>query len=322
MDLHGRTGLAHPSALFPRVRSRAFTYDKMKSLLPLYLFVLPGIVLVVLFNYIPMLGLQLAFRDWDFSGGIWRSPWIGLRNFQEVVASGYFWTAVGNTFLLTSLRFLVAFPAPILLALLINEIGRPGFKRVVQTISYLPHFISWVVVVGFLDALLSIEGGAVNSLLQGFGIGPVMFRGSEAWFRPIFIMSSLWKEVGWGTILYLAAISGINPEQYEAAIIDGAGKFAQARHVTLPGLVPIISIMLVLTIPSLLSAGADQIYPMINPANIGAAEVIDTYVLRLGVGQAQYSITTAIGLVMSILATTLLVACNALSKRIGGEGIW
>ena len=162
----------------------------------------------------------------------------------------------------------------------------------------------------------------MNSLLQSLGLQPVPFMGSEAWFRPMFILSSIWKEIGWGTILYLAAISGINPELYEASYMDGAGKFAQMKYVTLPGLVPVISIMLVLSIPGLLSVGTDQIYPMINPANIGVAEVIDTYVLRLGIGQAQYSMTTAIGMVTSMLGTFLLILCNTISKRIGGEGIW
>lgn len=304
------------------IKDKKQSLIRIRSLLPLYLFVMPGIVLIILFNYIPMLGLQLAFKDYDLSTTIWNSPWIGFNNFREFLASGDFWSATANTFLLTTLRLLFTFPAPIILALLINEVEAGFFKRAVQTISYLPHFISWVIIFGFLDALLSIQGGAVNSLLQNLGIEPVSFMGSETWFRPLFIISSLWKEVGWGTILYLAAISTINPELYEAAYIDGAGKFAQMRYVTLPGMVPIISIMLVLSIPGLLSVGIDQIYPMINPANIGVAEVIDTYVLRLGIGQAQYSMTTAIGMVTSLLGTFLLIVSNTISKRIGGEGIW
>jgi putative aldouronate transport system permease protein len=304
------------------VRRKKRSLGSMRSLIPLYLFISTGIILVVLFNYMPMLGLQLAFKDYDFSTSMWNSPWIGLDNFREFLASSDFWSATANTFLLTGLRMIFTFPAPIILALLINEIGNRHFKRIVQTISYLPHFISWVVVFGFLNALLSTQGGAVNSLLQSIGIQPVAFMGSEEWFRPMFIVSSIWKEIGWGTILYLASISGINPELYEAAYIDGAGRFALMKHVTLPGMVPIISIMLVLSIPGLLSVGIDQIYPMINPANIGASEVIDTYVLRLGIGQAQYSLTTAIGLVTSILGTILLIICNTISKQIGGEGIW
>ncbi|MFB9275622.1 ABC transporter permease [Cohnella cellulosilytica] len=295
---------------------------KQKGYLPLYLFILPGAALIVLFNYIPMLGLQIAFRDYSFSDGIWRSPWIGLQNFREFAASNDFWRATGNTFLLTFLRLLFVFPTTIVVALLINEVRSFLFKRVVQSLSYLPHFISWIVVVGFLDAFLSIDGGGANSLLRSFGMEPIAFMGSETWFRPIFVLSSMWKEVGWGTILYLAAISGINPVLYEAAVVDGAGRFAQMRYVTLPSIVPIISVVLILTVPGLLSVGVDQIYAMINPANIGVAEVIDTYVLRLGIGQAQYSQTTAIGLVMSVIATILLVFSNLLSKRIGGESLW
>lgn len=294
----------------------------IKSMVPLYLFILPGLVLVILFNYIPMAGLQLAFKEWDFSGGIWGSPWVGLDNFKEFVASYDFWKVVANTFSLTLLRFVFTFPAPIVLALMINEISNQRFKRIIQTISYLPHFISWIVVIGFLDALLSVQGGVVNSLLKIIGKEEIMFMASIPWFKPIVIISGIWKDVGWGTILYLAAIAGINPELYEAGSIDGAGKFAKMRHITLPGMVPIISIVLVLSIPSLLRAGVDQIYPMINPVNIEVAEVIDTYVLRLGIGQAQFSVTTAIGLIMSILSTCLLIICNTISKRMGGEGIW
>jgi len=299
-----------------------FSAAKWRGLLPLYFFIVPGIALVVMFNYIPMLGLQMAFRDYSFRDGIWGSPWVGLQNFEEFTASADFWRATGNTFLLTILRLLFVFPTTILFALLINEIRSFAFKRFVQSMSYLPHFISWIVVVGFLDAFFSIDSGGANSLLGSLGIEPIAFMGSETWFRPMFIASSMWKEVGWGTILYLAAIAGINPVLYEAAEMDGAGRFKQMLHITLPSIFPIITIVFILSIPSLLSVGADQIYAMINPANIGVAEVIDTYVLRLGVGQAQYSMTTAIGLVMSVMTTILLVLSNFISKRIGGEGIW
>lgn len=299
-----------------------YSAAKWKGLLPLYLFIVPGLVLVILFNYIPMLGLQMAFRDYSFSEGIWGSTWVGLRNFNEFTASTDFWRALGNTFLLTGLRLACIFPTTILFALLINEIRAKSFKRLVQSMSYLPHFISWIVVVGFLDAFLSLDGGGANSLLRSLGFEAIPFMGSESWFRPIFLLSSMWKEIGWGTILYLAAISSINPVIYEAAVIDGAGRFAQMRYITIPSILPIIFIVFILTIPSLLSVGIDQIYAMINPANIGVAEVIDTYVLRLGIGQAQYSMTTAIGLVMSLMTTILLILSNMISKRIGGEGIW
>jgi len=295
---------------------------KWKGLLPLYLFLIPGVLLVIIFNYIPLLGLQIAFKDYSIRDGIWGSAWVGLQNFKEFTASSDFWRATGNTFLLTMLRLLLVFPTTILFALLINEIRSFVFKRFVQSMSYLPHFISWIVAIGFLEAFLSLDSGGANSLLRSIGLEPIAFMGSESWFRPIFLSSSLWKELGWGTILYLAAISGINPVLYEAAAMDGAGRWYKMWRITLPSILPIISIVFILSIPSLLSVGIDQIYAMINPANIGVAEVIDTYVLRLGIGQAQYSMTTAIGLVMSVMATTLLVASNYLSKRIGGEGIW
>lgn len=298
------------------------SWTRWKGLLPLYVFLIPGIVLVIVFNYIPLLGLQIAFKDYSFRHGVWGSPWVGLQNFREFAGSVDFWRATGNTFLLTLLRMAIIFPATILFALLINEIRSFVFKRFVQSMSYLPHFISWIVAVGFLDAFLSLDSGGANSILRSLGFDPIPFMGSEAWFRPIFLLSSIWKELGWGTILYLAAIAGINPVLYEAASIDGAGRWRQMWNITLPSILPIISIVFILSIPNLLSVGVDQIYAMINPANIGVAEVIDTYVLRLGIGQAQYSMTTAIGLVMSVMATTLLLASNYLSKRAGGEGIW
>lgn len=299
-----------------------WSWIRWKALLPLYFFLIPGIVLVILFNYIPLLGLQIAFKDYGFREGVWGSPWVGLQNFKEFAASADFWRATGNTFLLTGLRLALVFPTTILFALLINEIRSFAFKRFVQTMSYLPHFISWIVVIGFLDAFLSLDSGGANSMLRSLGLQPVPFMGSEAWFRPIFLLSGMWKELGWGTILYLAAIAGINPALYEAASMDGAGRWRQMWSITLPCIFPIISIVFILQIPSLLSAGIDQIYPMINPANIGVAEVIDTYILRLGIGQAQYSMTTAIGLVTSVMATALLLGSNYLSKRAGGEGIW
>lgn len=298
------------------------SWTRWKGLLPLYVFLIPGIALVIVFNYIPLLGLQIAFKDYSFRHGVWGSPWVGLQNFREFAGSVDFWRATGNTFLLTLLRMAIIFPATILFALLINEIRSFVLKRFVQSMSYLPHFISWIVAVGFLDAFLSLDSGGANSILRSLGFDPIPFMGSEAWFRPIFLLSSIWKELGWGTILYLAAIAGINPVLYEAASIDGAGRWRQMWNITLPSILPIISIVFILSIPNLLSVGVDQIYAMINPANIGVAEVIDTYVLRLGIGQAQYSMTTAIGLVMSVMATTLLLASNYLSKRAGGEGIW
>lgn len=312
---------SNPKASSP-ISKKSLSFNRFKVWLPLYILIIPGIISVILFNYIPMLGLQLAFKSYSFSKGIWGSPWIGFDNFKEFTSSADFWQSIINTIYLSGLRMLFVFPAPIVLALLINEIRLKYFKRAVQTISYLPHFISWVVIVGFLDSLLSVEGGAVNSLLQSIGIQPIPFRGTEEWFRPLYVIASIWKEVGWGTILYLAAISSINPELYEAAMMDGSGKISNMRYITLPGLVPIISIMLVLSIPSLLSVGADVILPLINPANMGVSEVIDTYVIRFGIGRGQYEVTTAIGFVTSLIGTTLLLVTNSLSKRTGGESIW
>jgi putative aldouronate transport system permease protein len=292
-----------------------------RKFIPLYLMVLPGIAFVIVFNYMPMAGVQIAFKQWSFSKGIWGSPWIGFANF-EFLLQGDFWQVVSNTFTITLLRLAFGFPAPIILALLLNELRFSRFKRVVQTISYLPHFMSWIVVIGLMQSMLALDDGVINTIIMKLGGHQVLFMGSTSWFRPLVVGSGMWKEVGWGSIIYLATIAAINPELYEAAIVDGAGRWKRLLHITLPMMVPTMSILLVLNMPGLLSVGIDQIYPMLNPGNMAVGDVVDTYILRLGIGQVRYSETAGIGLIMSVLSTALVLFSNAASKRLGGEGIW
>jgi putative aldouronate transport system permease protein len=282
---------------------------------------LPAVVLLFLFNYVPMAGIQIAFKDFAIGSSIWGSNWVGLDNFS-FVQDPQFWKVVQNTLYISVLKFIFGFPAPILLALMINEITHPVFKRFVQSVSYLPHFFSWIVVAYILQSFLTLDGGLVNDFIGRIGGEPIFFLGSTEWFRPMIVSSGLWKEVGWNTILYLAAISTIDPQLYEAAKVEGAGKIAQIRHITVPGILPTISIVLILSIPSLISVGMDQIYPMMNSANQEVADVLDTYVLRSGLQQGYFGMATAVGLLSSVISLILVVTTNSISKKINDEGLW
>jgi putative aldouronate transport system permease protein len=286
-----------------------------------YIMILPAVVLLFLFNYVPMAGIQIAFKDFAIGSSIWGSNWVGLDNFS-FVQDPQFWKVVQNTLYISVLKFIFGFPAPILLALMINEITHPVFKRFVQSVSYLPHFFSWIVVAYILQSFLTLDGGLVNDFIGRIGGEPIFFLGSTEWFRPMIVSSGLWKEVGWNTILYLAAISTIDPQLYEAAKVEGAGKIAQIRHITVPGILPTISIVLILSIPSLISVGMDQIYPMMNSANQEVADVLDTYVLRSGLQQGYFGMATAVGLLSSVISLILVVTTNSISKKINDEGLW
>ncbi|WP_214626057.1 ABC transporter permease [Paenibacillus agaridevorans] len=286
-----------------------------------YAMILPAVTLLFLFNYVPMAGIQIAFRDFQIGSSIWNSAWVGFDNFA-FFKEPQFWVVVTNTLYISVLKFIFGFPAPILLALMINEVLHSGFKRFVQSVSYLPHFFSWIVVAYILQSFLTLDGGLVNDVIQKTGNESIFFLGSTEWFRPMIVGSGLWKEVGWNTILYLAAITAIDPQLYEAAKVEGAGKLAQIRNITLPGIMPTITIVLILSIPSLITVGMDQIYPMMNSANMSVSDVLDTYVLRSGLQQGYFGMATAVGLLSSVLALVLVLLTNAISRKINGEGLW
>lgn len=286
-----------------------------------YAMILPAVALLFLFNYVPMAGIQIAFRDFQIGSSIWNSAWVGFDNFA-FFNEPQFWVVVTNTLYISVLKFIFGFPAPILLALMINEVLHSGFKRFVQSVSYLPHFFSWIVVAYILQSFLTLDGGLVNDVIQKTGNESIFFLGSTEWFRPMIVGSGLWKEVGWNTILYLAAITAIDPQLYEAAKVEGAGKLAQIRNITLPGIMPTITIVLILSIPSLITVGMDQIYPMMNSANMSVSDVLDTYVLRSGLQQGYFGMATAVGLLSSVLALVLVLLTNAISRKINGEGLW
>lgn len=290
-----------------------------------YVLILPGILYFLVFDYVPMFGVMIAFKEitpFQSVGEIFAADWIGLANFRRFLDSIYFWNVMRNTLFISLFKLLFGFPASILLALLLNELRYAAYKKIVQTISYLPHFISNVVVAGLVMMILATDGGMVNSLIAFFGGEPVYFLGEPGYFRSILVGAHVWQSVGWGSILYLAAMSGIDPGLYEAARIDGAGRYRQAWHITLPGIRPVIVILLILQIGNLLNAGFEQILLLYSPAVYSVADIIDTYVYREGLTQMNYSFASAVGLFKNIIAMVLILSANVIAKRFNQTGIW
>lgn len=288
----------------------------------LYLMMLPGLSYFLLFKYGPMYGIVLAFKEFDPSLGIWGSPWAGLKYFERIFASDGAWNVVMNTLTISALKILFGFPAPILFALLLNELVHPAFKRLAQTVSYMPHFLSWVVISGLVFQLLSPSYGLYGYAAELFGWEPRVLLGEPESFLSILIISGIWKDMGYGSVIYLAALAGINAEQYEAAEIDGAGRFKKALYITLPSLLPVISIMLILRLGDILDAGFDEIFNLYNPMVYGVADIIDTYVYRIGLGEFQYSFGTAVGLCKSVVALIMVVGANWIVRKTSDHSIW
>ena len=315
-------------ARIPR-QGNAFTrwlrgFAGYKKHLALTLMFVPVIVYFVIFKYIPMGGIVIAFKNYKISQGIWGSAWCGLDNFTKAFNTPTFARAVRNTLEISGLKLLFGFPAPIILALMLNEVSHMRFKKTVQTITYLPHFLSWVVLAGMFQQLLSPNNGAVNAvLMQFFGLEKsIYFLGNNQYFRGTLIVTDIWKNVGWSSILYLATISGIDPSLYEAATVDGASRWQCTRYVTIPSLVSTIVIMLILSIGSIMDAGFDQVFNLYNSAVYQTGDIIDTYVYRYGLGDMKYSLATAVGLFKNVIAFALVVGTNLIARRISGEGIW
>ncbi|MBO0995757.1 ABC transporter permease [Bacillus sp. SD088] len=310
-----------PEILFKKERFGRRLVKDLKRNKYIYIMVLPVVIYYLIFHYGPMYGVQIAFKDFSLTEGIWGSEWVGFKHFLDFFKGYYFWRLIRNTFLINIYELLLAFPAPILLALLLNELRRIWFKRVVQTISYLPHFISVVVVVGMLVDFTT-QNGLINQLLSIFGVEPISFLQKPEWFRTLYIGSGIWQSIGWGSIIYLAAMSNINSELYEAAKIDGANRFKQALHVTIPGIAPIIIILLILQIGSMMSVGFEKIILMYNPLTYDTADVISTYVYRKGILEANFSFSAAVGLFNAIINLTLLVLANRISAKVSETSLW
>lgn len=283
---------------------------------PFHLMLLPAVILALLFHYLPMFGVVIAFQEYKPYLGITGSEWVGFKHFKAIFERTDSLQVIWNTLLIASLKIGFMIIVPVAFALLLNEIRKMAFKRIVQTLVYLPHFLSWVILGAILVDLLSPEGGLVNRVLQDwFGLPSVFFLGDGEWFRFTVVTSEVWKEFGFSTIIYLASLSGINPDLYEAAEVDGASRWKQTVHVTLPGLVPIMTVCATLSLSSILSAGFDQIYNLYNPLVYEQGDIIDTYVYRVGILSQKLSFATAIGLFKSIVSCILILSVYRLALK-------
>lgn len=294
----------------------------------LYLLFIPGLIFLLIFKILPMYGIVIAFSDYNIFAGnnpidaMIKSEFVGFDNFRRVMGREEFVRAFLNTFIISGLKLALLFPIPIVLALMLNAVRNNAFKRITQTVIYIPHFFSWVIVSGIFMSLLSING-VVNQVLAALGMRePLRFFMDGGLFRGVLLFTDAWKEAGWGTIIYLAAIAGIDPSLYEAAVIDGARPFQQLRYITLPGLASTIVLMLIMRISSVMDAGFTQILIMYNPTVYSTSDIIQTYVYRIGLGQMDFSMGTAIGLFNSVISFVLMISANLLSRRVSGRSIW
>lgn len=294
----------------------------LKKHLWLYVFLLPALIYFAIFHYGPMYGIIMAFQNFNPIAGIKGSEFVGLKNFEILFRSDDFLRVFRNSIWISILKLLWGFPIPIILAIMLSELRMKKFVRVSQTVTYMPHFISWVVLSGILINLLSTAGGAVNNLIELFGGTPVQFLQSTKYFRSVLVISDIWKEMGWSAVVYVAAISGIDREMYEAAKVDGATMLKKIWYITLPSLAPTITVLLILRMGSVLRNGFEQIFMLYSPAVYDVADVFETYTYRIGMTQGQYSFSTAVGLFQSVVGLILVLITNSISKKVGEGGIW
>ena len=288
----------------------------------LYAMMTPGVLFFIIFSYLPMLWIVIAFQDFRIGRGIFGSDFVGLKHFQTLFQDEYFYNILTNTVLISAYKLLFGFPIPIILALAMNEIRRRAALRFIQSVIYLPHFLSWTVVATLMISIFSYDTGILNDALAFFGIEPIAFLSDTSKFRSMLVASDIWKNAGWGTILYIAALVGIDQHLYEAAEIDGASKLRQIWHVSLPGLRATATVLLILSVGNLITGDFEQILLMYSPAVYNVADVIQTYVYRIGLGQMQLSYTAAVGLFQSAVAFALVYGANRFAKKMGGESIW
>ncbi len=297
------------------------TLVKMWNYKWIYLMLLPVMAYYIIFKYIPMYGITIAFKDYNVFKGVLESPWCGLDVFEKILRNKNFWEAIKNTLLLNVLTLLVSFPLTIIVSLMLNEVISTRFKKVTQSILYLPHFISWVVVAGIATNLFSMQGGTVNHILNTLGIESVPFLSDNAWWVFTYVICNVWKEIGWGTIIYLAALTGVDESLYEAAYLDGASKFQRLIYITLPSIKSVIVTMLILQISKMMTIGLDAPLLLGNKKVMGVSEVISTYTYRLGIERAKYSDSTAIGLFQSVINIIILFVADKFAKAVGEDGI-
>ncbi len=312
------------------IRTARETYSKPSGIARLLrqwdiqLMVLPALLFIFVFSYVPMYGVLTAFQDYSLFKGFLGSPWVGFKHFEMFFNAPVFWDVMRNTLVISLLKLIVGFPAPIILALMLNEIGNRTYKRAIQTISYLPHFLSWVIVSGFVLSLLSTDNGSLNILLQKLNLinEPINFLSMPEYFWGILVTTGVWKEIGFASIVYLAAIAGIDPHLYEAASMDGASRFRQMFTITLPSILPVVIVFSILAIGNLLNAGFEDIILLgSNPILRDVSDVLDTYVYRIGIENSRYSYATAAGLFKAVISVGLLAGANYLARR-SGNSLW
>lgn len=295
---------------------------KMWSDRYLYVILVPVVLYYIIFHYIPMYGVTIAFKEYNMFKGIVDSPWIGFDNFVRIFTTRDFYVVLWNTLKLNILSLIFGFPGPIILALLLNEIASVKFKRTIQTMVYLPHFLSWVVVASLIIPMLSPSTGIVNQILKSLSIEPIYFMSDNNWWTFIYVFSGIWKSIGWGAIVYLAALAGVDPSLYEAAIIDGASKWKQCIYITIPSITPTIVVLLILNVGSIMSVGFDQPFLLGNASVREVSDVISTYVYRVGLQTADISRSTTVGLFQSLVNFVVLLSANYFSKKVTEHGIY
>lgn len=313
-------------ATVPAVRPRAGRVRRLRRRVSrdryLFLLIAPVVAYYVVFYYVPMAGTLVAFEDYLPSKGVFGSDWVGFANFEQLFHSYYFTRILKNTVLLSVYSIVFGFPAPLIFALILNEVRNRYFKRVAQTVSYLPHFISVVVIAGMIVTFLSPDGGIINEVRQQLGFGSVDFMSDPGYFRTIYVTSGIWQEFGWGAIIYLAALAGIDPALYDAADVDGAKRWQKMRHVTLPSLIPVTTILLILALGNLMVVGFEKVLLLYNPAVYSTADVIQTYVYRSGIIGANYGFAAAVGLFNSVINLVLLLVVNRVARRVSEVSLW
>lgn len=302
-----------------KLKTLAKQYWKYRGLM---MIMIPSVIMLIIFKYVPMYGVTIAFKDFKLRQGILGSPWVGFAVFEKVFSMPVFWTAFKNTAILGFMNLVIGFPLPVILALLLNEIRHERYKKVLQTISYLPHFVSWITLSGLFIQLLSPSTGPVAGLFRLVGAEPYYFMGEVSTFRWVLVATGAWKGVGWGSIVYLAALSGVDQEMYEAALIDGANRFQRVWYITLPSILPTITIMLILRAGSILADNFDQIYNMSNSAMYEVANVLGVYTYELGLKNMRYAESTAVSLFLNVISLALVLLTNWVSTKVNDYGIW
>ncbi|MCI5647831.1 MAG: ABC transporter permease subunit [Fusicatenibacter sp.] len=305
-----------------KAKKKGRTARALKRDMSLYLFCLPGIILTFIFSYVPMYGIQLAFRRYNAKAGIWGSKWVGMYYFKRFFESPYFASTIKNTLILSMYGLIVSFPIPIILALMLNSFRHKRYRKVIQTVTYAPNFISTVVMCGMIILFLSPSIGVINQIMQFFGADAVNFMAKKEYWRHIYVWTGIWQSTGWSSVIYFAALSGISPELHEAARVDGATKFQLIRYIDLPSIMPTATILLIMNCGSILSVGFEKAYLLQNDLNLGVSEIISTYVYKVGLINNDMSYSTAIGLFNTIVNMVMLITVNKISDKLSGNSLW